>query len=64
MNRRKLLQHLEKNGCAFEREGGGHTIYVNTATNQKTAVPRHREIHPDTVRRICKQLDIPHPGGK
>jgi hypothetical protein len=35
MKRRKLLQHLERNGFTFHREGGRHTIYINVDKNLK-----------------------------
>jgi mRNA interferase HicA len=61
MKRVELIRHLEKHGCVFEREGGEDTVYRNPANNRKTAVPRHREIRENTVRPICKQLEIPKP---
>ncbi len=38
----------------LKREGSEHSIYVNPTTNQEAAVPRHREISMNTVRRICR----------
>ena len=64
MKRRKLVRHMGDNGCAFHREGARHTIYINLATGLKTAVPRHPEIEPALVRKICKDLDIPAPSEK
>ncbi len=61
MKRRKLLRHLEGHSCAFEREGRGHTLYVNLQNGLKSAIPRHREIDPVMVRKICKELDVPIP---
>jgi predicted RNA binding protein YcfA (HicA-like mRNA interferase family) len=34
---------------------------VNTATGDRSVVPRHTEIKPDLVRKICKDLGIPAP---
>ena len=61
MKRTKLLQHLQRHGCKFLREGGNHTIYTNRDGTRKTAVPRHPEVKPNTVRKICRDVDIPVP---
>ena len=61
MKRLDLIRHLERHGCEFLREGGNHTIYVNRAKKKVSTVPRHREIIEFTVRKICKDLDIPLP---
>jgi mRNA interferase HicA len=60
MKRTKLLKHLHSHGCMFVREGGNHTIYTNRDGDRKT-IPRHPEIKPNTIRKICKDLDIPAP---
>ena len=62
MKRRELLEHLERHGCEFLREGGNHTIYVNRAARKSSSVPRHREINEFLVRKICRDLQIPEPG--
>jgi predicted RNA binding protein YcfA (HicA-like mRNA interferase family) len=59
MKRRDLIAHLARQGCLRLREGGKHTVYVNPANNQTTAVPRHREINEFLVRKICRDLGIP-----
>jgi hypothetical protein len=64
MKRAKLLQHLHRHRCKFEREGARHTIYTNADDTRKTAVPRPPEIKPNTVRKICKGMDIPPPAEK
>ena len=61
MKRRDLLRHLRQHGCQFVREGGDHSIWENPATNRRTSVSRHREIHDYTAERICKYLGIPPP---
>lgn len=61
MKRQKLLKHLRSRGCHVLREGGRHTIVKNSENDRQTAVPRHPEIQPDLVRRICKQLGIDPP---
>jgi mRNA interferase HicA len=44
MKLRKLIKHLEANGCFFLRQGGNHTIYYNPVNGKISSVPRHREI--------------------
>jgi predicted RNA binding protein YcfA (HicA-like mRNA interferase family) len=44
MKRKDLIKYLEKNGCKLLREGGNHTIYINSVTQKVSAIPRHREI--------------------
>jgi mRNA interferase HicA len=61
MKRRDLLQHLETHGCELLREGDKHSLYVNPANNQTSAVPRHREINDFLARKICRDLGIPEP---
>ena len=57
------MQHLLAHGCQFVREGGGHSIWENPANRHRTSIPRHREIPDFTALRICRQLEIPFPGG-
>ncbi len=59
MKRLDLIRYLEMQGCRFMREGGNHTVYLNPAARKVTAIPRHREINDNLVRKICKDLDIP-----
>lgn len=40
------------------REGSNHTIYFNKATNQISAVGRHKELDDLLCQKICKQLGI------
>lgn len=61
MKRRKLLHHLEKHGCEFLREGGKHTVYYNPSNMKTSTVPRHTEIADALAKKICKDLDVPHP---
>jgi predicted RNA binding protein YcfA (HicA-like mRNA interferase family) len=51
MKLRDLLQHLERHGAEFLREGGSHTIYVNRSKGKASAVPRHREIKDFTAKK-------------
>jgi predicted RNA binding protein YcfA (HicA-like mRNA interferase family) len=61
MKRRDLIRHLESHGCRLLREGGRHSVYVNPANGQVSAVPRHNEIGEGLVRKICRDLGIPTP---
>jgi mRNA interferase HicA len=61
MKRRDLIQHLQRCGCAFLREGSRHTIYYRPDKRKVSAVPRHNEVREPLVRRICKDLDIRFP---
>lgn len=61
MKRHDLIRHLESQGCYLLREGGNHSIYVNSTNNRTSAVPRHRDIHEFLVRKICRDLGIPAP---
>jgi len=38
-----------------------HTIYVNRAAKKTSSVPRHNEINNDLAKKICKDLQMPHP---
>jgi mRNA interferase HicA len=58
MKRSDLVRHLENHGCQLLREGRKHSVYVNLANNQVTAVPRHREINEFLARKICRDLGI------
>ncbi len=61
MKRLVLVRHLLDHDCELLREGGSHSIYVNTTNLQVTAVPRHREINDFLVRKICRDLGVPAP---
>jgi mRNA interferase HicA len=64
MKRTKLIKHMHRHACVFQREGHSHTIYASVDGMRKTAVPRHSEIKPNTVRKICKDMGIPPPDEK
>jgi hypothetical protein len=61
MKRLDLIRHLERHNCQLLRDRGPHSVYVNRANNQVSAVPRHREINDFLARRICRDLGIPEP---
>ena len=62
MKRRDLLRHLTKHGCAFLREDGNHTLYINRVAKKVSTIPRHKEINRDFARKICTDLQVPRPG--
>lgn len=62
MKRLDLIRHIEVSGCAFLREGGKHTVYINLTARKVATVPRHREINDFMARKICRERDIPEPG--
>jgi mRNA interferase HicA len=59
MKRHELVRHLESHGCYLLRDHGKHSIYVNPANNQTSAVPRKREINKFLARKICRDLGVP-----
>ena len=61
MERRDLIQHLERHGCELLREGAKHSLYFNPANEQTSAVPRHREVNDFLVRKISRDLEISEP---
>jgi predicted RNA binding protein YcfA (HicA-like mRNA interferase family) len=52
MKRLDLIRHLERNNCYLLRDRGRHSVFVNPANNQVSAVPRHREINDFLARRF------------
>jgi len=65
MKRRDLVQHLERNGCRFLREGGNHSVYANPANNQTSTVPRHREVNDFLARKkLPRSRDFPSLSGQ
>jgi mRNA interferase HicA len=58
LKRHELIDHLKRQGCRLNREGGRHSIYANPATGAKAPVPRHAEIDNRLAQRICQQLAI------
>jgi mRNA interferase HicA len=56
-----LIRYLERHGCQLLREGGSHSVYINRVTRKSSTIPRHREIDDFLARKICKDLEVPHP---
>jgi len=63
MKRAELLAHLSNHGCRLEREGSRLSIWINPATGEIQAVPRHREIKKFTAKSICRKLTVAEPPG-
>jgi mRNA interferase HicA len=61
MKRVDLIRHLEAHGCYLLRDRGRHSVYVNRANNQVSAIPRHREINDFLAKRICRDLKVAEP---
>jgi len=61
MKRKKLIKHLETQGCILLREGRNHSLYVNEAKKKVSTVPRHKEIDEFLAKKICKDLEIVLP---
>jgi mRNA interferase HicA len=59
MKREELLRHLRQHGCLMLREGARHSWWHNPGRNRRSAVPRHREIHDQLARKICRDLGVP-----
>lgn len=59
MKKQDLEKHLKKHSCKLSRQGGNHEIWINPKNKKKSAVPRHKEIHNDLCKEICKQLGVP-----
>lgn len=64
MNTQKLRRHLVRHGCYKSREGGNHEVWHRKDSPLSTAVPRHTEIGPGLIRKICQDLEIPAPAEK
>ncbi len=62
MKRNLLLRFLADNDCVLYREGARHSVFINTKTFKKAAIPRHSEINDYLVKEICKELGIPYSG--
>lgn len=54
---------MRSHACALYRHGSRHDIWINSTLTLTTAVPRHVQIKKNTVRAICRALNIPRPDG-
>lgn len=55
------MRFLTANGLEFYREGHKHAIYIRRSDEKTVAVPRHREVQANTIRKMCKELGIDPP---
>ena len=62
MKRQALLKHLRLHGCRLKREGRSHSLWINPATGEVEAVPRHIEISNLLARKICRELGVADTG--
>ena len=62
MKRALLTRYLTSQNCVLYREGGRHSVFMNTVNGKKSAIPRHPEIKDLLVKEICRQLGITYPG--
>ncbi len=51
-------------GWVLVRQAANHEFWENSATGERTTVPRHRKIKTPTARGICRQLSMPLPPGR
>lgn len=63
MKRHDLIRHLESLGCQLLRDKGKHSVYVNPANRQVSAVPRHREINDFLARKFVAIWVSPNHSG-
>jgi hypothetical protein len=64
MKRTKLIKHMHRHACVFQREGLSPLSTPARTECARPPVPRHSEIKPNTVRKICKDVGIPSPDEK
>ncbi len=64
MKRRDFERYLHVYDCLPLREGAKHSIYHNFRNVRISTVPRHTELKPFLVRKICKDLEVLAPLGK
>ena len=62
MKRNLLIQYLANHDCILYREGGRHSVFINSKNLKKVAIPRHPDINDYLVKEICKTLGIPYSG--
>ncbi len=59
MKRSVFIKYIHANGCRLDREGANHSLYKNSSTGKKSAIPRHTELPDMLCNVICKQLGVP-----
>jgi predicted RNA binding protein YcfA (HicA-like mRNA interferase family) len=61
MNKGDFVRHLNSYRCILVRQGANHEIWTNPENAARASVPRHQSLNRNTVRRICRDLEIPLP---
>ncbi len=56
MKRRDLEKRLRIAGCYLKREGGSHSLWINSQSGVVEAVPRHSEVKEPLARKILRNL--------
>ncbi len=54
-----LVKHIRRYGCVFVREGGSHSVWLNSMNGRTSTIPRHNEINSYLGKKICKDLGVP-----
>ncbi len=49
-----FVRHLKTNQCQLYREGGNHSIFINSENKKLSSVPRHKEVKNNLVPRFVK----------
>ncbi|MBW2165671.1 MAG: type II toxin-antitoxin system HicA family toxin [Deltaproteobacteria bacterium] len=57
MKRRDLERRLRIAGCYLKREGGSHSLWINSKNGAIEAVPRRTEIKEPLAKKILKNLN-------
>ena len=63
MNKRLFVRYLEKHGCRLLRQGRKHEWWENSATRERSSIPRHIEINKYVAKKICRDLSVSVPVG-
>jgi len=58
MKRSELLRYLRSQRCELFREGAKHSWWRNSASNKRSAIPRHSEIKDILAKKICKDIGV------
>ncbi|MGN6532671.1 MAG: type II toxin-antitoxin system HicA family toxin [Ginsengibacter sp.] len=56
-----FIKFLNRQQCILIREGSNHSIFQNQINKKISAVPRHKEVKNNLVRKICRDLEISSP---
>ena len=64
MKRVRFEKYLHTLACELVREGAKHSVFQNMLNGTLTTVPRHVELQPFLVRKICRDLGVEPPKEK